>query len=178
MEIWKDFDEFYEVSSQGNVRSKDRVVRSTYGGYYEKKGRILKQNMNGCGYLTVSLCYQGKNYSQRVHRLVALVFIENPEKKPKVNHKDANKLNNAVDNLEWCTQQENVTHAKELGLMVRGQTAAGSKLNDISVMEIKHLIAIGCSNREIATLFKVHPGTIQCIRIGRNWSHVKYTGLE
>jgi len=173
MEIWKDINEQYEVSTFGNVKSKTKEVYSTYGGVYIKEGRILKQFDNGHGYLQVSLCHNGINKSERVHRLVALAFIENPNKLPKVNHKDLNKRNNNVINLEWCTQLENVQHAKEHGLMTRGETAINSKLNDISVIEIKKLIQLGCSNREIAKIFNVHPGTINCIRTGRNWSHIK-----
>ena len=172
MEIWKDFNDQYEVSSLGNVRSKDKIVKSTYGGVYLKKGRILKQNDNGQGYLQVQLCHNGVNKSERVHRLVALVFIENPLSLPKVNHKDTNKKNNNKDNLEWCTQLGNVGHAKDHGLMVKGETAVNSKLTELAVRDIKQLIKEGCSNRDIADLFQVHRGTINCIRIGRNWSHV------
>jgi hypothetical protein len=172
MEIWKDFDEYYEVSSYGNVKSKDRIVKSTFGGEYIKAGRILKQNDNGLGYLQVPLSYNGKSKKEMVHRLVALVFIPNPLKLPKVNHLDANKKNNNIDNLEWCTQLENVRHAKDLGLMVKGTTAINSKLNEESVRDIKAMFSAGFSNKEIALLFGVHPGTINCIRTGRNWSHV------
>jgi len=173
MEIWKDFDEYYEVSNQGNIRSKTRMVRSTYGGQYLKQGRILKQNDNGQGYLQVMLCYNGKNKSERVHRLVALTFIPNPNNHPKVNHKDLNKRNNNVWNLEWCTQLGNVEHAKLHGLMTKGETAVNSVLNDAKVKDIKLLIKAGCTNIEIANLFNVHRGTINCIRTNRNWSHIK-----
>lgn len=173
MEIWKDLDVYYEVSSYGNIRSKARIVNSTFGGQYLKEGRILKQNDNGNGYLQVTLCYNGSNKYERVHRLVALVFIENPLGLPKVNHKDANKRNNSSTNLEWCTQLENVQHAKGLGLLTKGETAVNSKLTDASVKDIKMLISDGCTNRQIAELFGVHPGTISCIRLGRNWSHIK-----
>ena len=173
MEIWKDLDEFYEGSSYGQVRSKSRMVYSTYGGVYIKEGRTLKQNDNGQGYLQVSLCYDGKKKTERVHRLVALLFIENPNKLPKVNHKDLNKRNNKVDNLEWCTQLQNVQHAKSNGLLTRGETAINSKLTEAAVVDIKEMIRNGFSNKEIAEIFSVHPGTINCIRTGRNWSHVK-----
>ena len=170
MEIWKDFDEFYEVSSFGNIRSKGRYVYSTYGGKYWKEGRILKQNDNGNGYLQVQLCKNGKSKTERVHRLVALTFIENPLRLPQVNHKDFNKRNNNANNLEWCTLQQNVEHSKSANRMKKPQFA---KLSEEAVLEIKYLISEQFSNREIAELFDVHPGTIQCIRIGRNWSHIK-----
>lgn len=178
MEIWKDIDQFYEVSSFGNVRSRAREVRSTHGGSYIKEGRMLKQNDNGQGYAQVCLCYDGVKRTERVHRLVALAFIPNPGGLPKVNHRDTNKRNNTKENLEWCTQLYNVQHASANGLMIKGETAASSKLTDDGVKDIKHLIKEGFSNREIATLFGVHPGTIQCIRQGRNWSHVKLDETE
>jgi len=172
MEIWKNFNEYYEVSSFGNVRSHVRIVRSTHGGEYIKEGKVLKQNDNGQGYLQVMLCINGSNKTERVHRLVALTFIDNPGNLPKVNHIDANKRNNTIENLEWCTQQENITHAKNNGLMIKGETANNGKLTEDSVKDIKALMRAGCSNTDIAALFEVHRGTINCIRTGRNWSHV------
>jgi hypothetical protein len=172
MEIWKDYNDQYEVSSLGQVRSKSKCVRSTHGGYYVKEGRILMQNDNGQGYLQVNLCHNGVTRTERVHRLVAIVFVPNPDRLPKVNHKDANKRNNAATNLEWCTQAENVAHAKKLGLTTRGATAVNAVLDEDAVRDIKYLIKEGCSNKDIAELFGVHPATINCIRTGRNWSHV------
>lgn len=171
MEIWKDLDERYSVSSLGNVRSKRMRVKSTFGGTYIKDGRLLKQNDNGQGYLQVSLCYNGKSKTERVHRLVALLFVDNPEKLPKVNHKDGNKRNNSAENLEWCSQADNILHAKSLGLM-RKINSINAKLNENDVREIKFLISEGYSNKIIAEIFNVHLGTINCIRTGRNWSHI------
>lgn len=172
MEIWKILNDNYEVSNMGRVRSLSRVIKSAFGGEYIKEGRILKQNDNGQGYLQVMLCSNGVNKSERVHRLVALAFLPNPDKLPKVNHIDANKKNNIVENLEWCTQLSNVQHASNAGLMIKGETAINSVLNEEKVRDIKMLIKAGCSNSELADLFNVHRGTINCIRIGRNWSHV------
>ncbi len=173
MEIWKDYNDFYEVSSYGNVKSKDRYVKSVHGTLYFKKGRILKQADNGQGYLQLMLCINGKNRTERVHRLVALTFIPNPLGLPKVNHIDGNKRNNNINNLEWCTQLENIQCAKEQGLMIKGTKANNSKLNEACVVEIRGLIKEGYTNREIGDIFNVHAGTISCIRLGRNWSHVK-----
>ena len=107
-EIWKDipgYEGLYQASNLGKIRS---IYR------YKK---ILKQYKN-YGYLHVQLFKNKKQKYSRVHRLVAQTFIPNCENKPYVNHKDGNKQNNCVDNLEWCTAKENTHHALENGLLV------------------------------------------------------------
>ena len=101
-EIWKQINDFdnYEVSNLGNVR------RKTKKGYH-----LLKPSVNNNGYYQVSLSKDGKAKPFRVHRLVAVAFIPNPDNLPIINHKDENKLNNNADNLEWCTQQYNVRYS-------------------------------------------------------------------
>ena len=96
-----DYSGIYEVSNLGRVRSVDRV--DSRGRRLE--GRILKQNKNK-GYLSVALC--GKVF--KVHRLVATVFVPNPNNLPQVNHLDENKHNNRVDNLEWVTAKDNMNY--------------------------------------------------------------------
>ena len=79
-------------------------------------GKKLKPVKNNCGYGRITLCYEGRRDLVFVHRLVAEAFLVNPAGKPFVNHKDGNKLNNHVENLEWCTCQENIQHAWDTGL--------------------------------------------------------------
>lgn len=96
----------YYVSSWGRVKS------LKFG-----KERILKPGLIGNGYPSVDLRYLNKKRKiQKIHRLVALAFISNPEKKGDVNHKDGNKCNNHVENLEWMTRKENIQHAWDNGL--------------------------------------------------------------
>lgn len=105
MEVWRSvngFEGFYEVSNLGNVRTISHY--SNYKGNSQRliKGRIKKKCTDKDGYLVVSL-YKGKEKKlRRVHRLVAEAFIENKNNLPQVNHKDEQKTNNAVTNLEWC----------------------------------------------------------------------------
>lgn len=96
-EVWKDvylFPNSYEVSNLGNVRNK-------------RTGKILTPYISETGYLKVKLCENNIRKNERVHRLVALAFLDNPSKYPEVNHKDGNKSNNTIGNLEWCNRQYN-----------------------------------------------------------------------
>ena len=104
--------EIYEVSSLGNVRTKDREGARGH----HVKGHILAQRDNSNGYLRCDINITGKTKSHLVHRLVAEKFIPNPDNKPFVNHIDGNKHNNSVNNLEWCTRNENERHAWKTGL--------------------------------------------------------------
>ena len=102
MEIWEDIEGYegiYQVSSLGKVKSLNFN--------HTKKEKILKPFFNRDGYLSVNLYKEGKRKQYLVHRLVAKVFIPNPENKLEVNHKDEDKTNNKVENLEWVTSKEN-----------------------------------------------------------------------
>ena len=119
MDNWKDvvgYEGLYKVSDTGKVRSLERYRDNKNGNQVLIKGRLLKQAEN-LGYKYVSLSKNGEQKSFRVHRLVAIAFLENKLNKPNVNHKDCNKSNNNVNNLEWCTQKENVWHAFRNGKM-------------------------------------------------------------
>lgn len=107
-EIWKtipDTNERYEASNLGRIR---RIAPYTYrNGAVKMPNGVLKQHDNGKGYMTVVLSINGNTKKYYVHRLVAAAFIENPDGKRTVNHKDGNRHNNNVENLEWTTYKEN-----------------------------------------------------------------------
>lgn len=111
-EIWKDikgYEGLYQVSSLGNVKSLN----------YRRTGKEKKisKGVNSEGYEYIRLFKQNKQLYTSVHRIVAETFIPNPENKEQVNHIDGNKKNNKVENLEWCTQTENIRHAMRTGLL-------------------------------------------------------------
>ena len=113
----KNYEELYEVSDCGIVRSVDRYITGRDSTQYFKKGRNLKQlRHKDLIYFVVSLWKNNKGLNKYVHRLVAETHIPNPNNLPEVNHLDGNRLNNHIDNLEWCTSSENSIHAVQTGL--------------------------------------------------------------
>lgn len=128
-----------------------------------RNGKKLKPQPNGKGYLRVSI--GGK--LQFIHRLVAEKYIPNPENKPQVNHKDGNKLNNSVDNLEWVSNMENRQHAVKNLLHLSGEKCPWSKITQKDVdfiRENKQYTA-----RQIAEMFNISTTNVRTIRQGRSW---------
>jgi hypothetical protein len=113
-EIWKPvvgFDDYYEVSNHGRIKNTG-IRESKYNNV--KKQRIKSLDIV-CGYLCTKLWVNGKCKHMLLHRAIAQAFIPNPDSLPCVNHKDCNKLNNNISNLEWVTKKQNAVHAWENG---------------------------------------------------------------
>lgn len=108
------FDCDYQVSQFGRIKSLQRASRGEKS--RRLTDRILPGKVRHDGYMVVNLTSEKGQRSFAVHRLVAMAFIKNPRQAPEVNHKDGNKLNNHVSNLEWVTHQENILHAISIGL--------------------------------------------------------------
>ena len=149
MEIWKDvvgYEGLYQVSNMGRVKSLN------YG-----RERILKASDNGSGYLYVALCKKGKYKNFLVHRLVAMVFISNPENKPCIDHIDTNKRNNKVENLRWVTHEENIIYSAKYNKEVKHNSMLGSKnprakYTDEDVKYIRELYNDGRTIMEIVKI--------------------------
>lgn len=112
IEIWKDikgFEGYYQISNLGNIKGLDRKVKSkrSKSGFRIVKSKLISTHINKYGYVSVRLRKEGKTKAFTIHRLVAIAFIPNPNNYPSINHIDENKLNNNVQNLEWCTVKYN-----------------------------------------------------------------------
>lgn len=108
-EIWKNIEGYpnYQISSIGRVKSLERNIVKGRGGLYKIEEKILKGGKDGKGYLFVHLYKNRKQKNYYIHRLVASAFLDNPNNLLEVNHKDEDKTNNQLTNLEWCTSQYN-----------------------------------------------------------------------
>ena len=132
-EIWCDlvgYEGFYQVSNYGRLKSLHR-----------KTEKIIGSNKDSDGYPRCSLCKNGTHKSLKVHQFVSLCFIPNPQNKPLINHKNGDKENNCVWNLEWVTNRENVLHSLELGLQkpLSGENCSHSVLTNKEVKRIREM---------------------------------------
>jgi len=164
-EIWKDipgYEEYYEVSNTGLIR---------------RKAYIMKCRLTNDGYPAITLCGGGKQLSKTIHRIVAEVFLKNPENKAQVNHKDGIKANAMVSNLEWVTPSENINHALNLGLKDKtwqdGEKNINSKLTKEQVLDIREK----CKTMKISEVHKnfypnMNYNTIYGIKTKRLWKTI------
>ena len=159
----------YIVSDHGDVTTLSRVVTSgRYGGTRTTKTKPLTIWLDKNGYKRATIC--GK--STTVHRLVALAFIDKPDGSDWVNHKDGDKLNSHVSNLEWCTPLENARHARDvLGRNV-GERCRQHKLTERMVRRARELRRQGVIYDQLAKRFRVGRTAIWHALNGVSWKHV------
>ena len=167
-EIWKDIEGYeglYQVSDLGRVRSLDREDAQGR----RIKGTVLAGSLNGKGYLKVSLCRDGDVEGKLIHRLVAEAFLDNPDNFPQVNHKDENKTNNVVSNLEWCSALYNNMYG------TRNKRIAKANERPVYVVTRSgHRYYLG-SVKEAAKIFGLCPqGITHCLH-GRAKHHHGYS---
>lgn len=178
-EIWKEikgYETYYEISNYGRVRALERICfRQTY--YVKNKSKFLKphayKSSTSNGYLSITLCKENKLKTFLVHRLVALHFIENQNNYPHVNHKDFNKLNNHISNLEWVTHQQNIDHCIKNGHTdYKGEKNRFARFTEKEILEIRKLRKEGFSIRKLGKLFNTHPSVISNISNRKTWKHL------
>lgn len=168
MNIWKDIPGYegkYQASTDGLIKS------LSYLGSAGVEG-ILANCPNSKGYAQIILRKDNKPRSWRVHRLIALTFIGPSDLT--VNHKNGNKLDNRLENLEYLTNAENMRHAYVTGIRTNphGEEHGGSKLKESEVRLIRKSPNIPGSGRALAKQFGVSPGLISAIRKGRLWKNL------
>jgi hypothetical protein len=180
--MWKPvvgYEGLYEVSDDGVVRSLAFEIKKKVKGVAKIREAVeLKQQIHRKGYAKVRL-YKQTDWKQFfVHRLVAMMFIPNENNLTQVNHKDGNKLNNCVSNLEWISNTENMRHAYRTGIKVNpcGASASRAKLSEDSVMLAVKLRREGKTYREVARIVGCKLETVQRICSGSAWSSV--TGIQ
>lgn len=178
MEIWKKipkFDNQYEISSFGRIRSLQATIVRSNGWKYNRKSKVLKPDITHSGYAIGAVCVDKKMVSYKIHRLVAELFIPNHENKPTVNHINGIKHDNRVENLEWATMKENVTHAHKTGLayILKGSEIGNSILKESDVISIRKEFKPRVVTRAfLAEKYKVSEATIKDILHGRTWKHL------
>lgn len=179
MKVFKPIPGFsnYLVSDSGVVVTRARRIRYVHAVTGKEHFRITKERPIKIystiqGYYFCQLYRNKQSFNKTIHRLVANAFLPYESGKPWINHKDGNKKNNHVSNLERCTRMQNVQHAMKNGLIATGERVGTSKLTTCSVLEIKKLLTNGVSHSEIANKFNVCKSTITLINTGETWKHV------
>lgn len=170
-EIWeniKDFEGLYQVSNLGKVRSLGKGT-----GHHKNKTSCLKGTINNYGYVMMTLYKNKEPHPFPLHRLVGFAFIPNDKCLPQINHKDVNKLNNIVGNLEWVTGSQNIKHSYGKGIHdKKGEKHHLSKLTNQDIIEIRRLRFLGQRVVEIAEMFNIGRGYIYKITNRKVWTHI------
>lgn len=138
---WRDDVTIYELWEKYDISINGRVI-------WRKNGKEVRHYI--ARYPIVRLRFNSKAYTVTVHRLMALKYVPNPENKPEINHKNGNKLDFSIENLEWCTRAENVRHAVRAGLKKSGEDHYRSKTSNETILEIRRQFHMGARKSELA----------------------------
>ena len=181
METWKPvigFEGMYEVSDLGNVRSLSRsyIAMDRWGNaqQYVRTGTARKPEITRAGYARVHLRAQSRGRKAAVHQLVAEAFIgPKPTKQHQINHKNGDKLDNRVQNLEWVTAQENTQHRSRVLRLGCGETHYRAKLTADDVRAIRSAYAAGSTQTDLAAKYGVRANNISFIVRYLTWRTVR-----
>lgn len=163
MEVWKTIQNYgglYQVSNTGKVRDLKNHIKPVY--------------KNNKGYECLSLYYNGKTYHPTVHRLVAKAFIPNPNNYDQINHKDCNKENNSVENLEWCNQRYNYDEGMKTFQYSKNEEHYFAKLKNSDIPIIYELYKLGFTRATVTKIFNVRPSSLEAIEKGISYRELGY----
>lgn len=159
------FESTYHISNYGNVKSLIKPNR--------RKEGLLNHCKDGKKYHYVVMVDGDRKKMMKIHRLVAIHFIVNPENKPQVNHKDGDKSNNLMSNLEWVSGKENIQHAFKIGLRKDvGENCSFSKFKEQDILQIRDKKLKGESVKKLAADYKTFPQVIYSIVNRKTWKHL------
>lgn len=190
-EVWKDIEGFqYQVSNLGRVKSLGRYIYYIDGRTGKEcqrwsRERVLRSSTGTSGYDTTHLYKDdAERHTVMIHRLVAEYFLDKVEGKDLVNHKDGNKLNNNIVNLEWVTFSENVLHALDTGLLrKRGEDCNFAKLSEKEVVEIMALRKYDpkkFSCKRISDKYQISEKYVSYLASGNSsrWQHIDFSQVD
>jgi hypothetical protein len=181
-EIWKsvgNFEGLYEISSEGRVRSLDRIVdeaktdRYQDGRCFVRKGKLLKPAMRPNGYLFIGLYSDGHRSLISIHKLVMDAFVGPVPDGMERCHNDGNAQNNRLSNLRYDTSIGNHADRMEHGTLPFGSRISWAKLDEEAVILIRSACANGQKQKDLAKQFGVHPSIISAAVTRRKWAHVQ-----
>jgi hypothetical protein len=175
-EVWKDikdFDNKYQISNIGRVKSLPMTVVNKYGVIQHRKEKIRKLYKGNHGYYVVSLKDNMKQVVKTVHRMVAEAFLEKIEGSDYVNHKSGIKTENNIENLEYCTMAENTKHSFDLGMSKKGSQCSYAKLDEKKAREAYYMVTeLKMSCLDVGQLYNVTRQCISELKFKRSWKHI------
>lgn len=173
-EIWRaipGYEMRYVISNHGRLKSINGKFKLKHPDGYISLGTI-----DNLGYRLVYLRNKGINKRERIHRLVAMLFVEKGIGNDYVNHIDGNKLNNHYTNLEWCTPLHNIRHAINMGLIKnkKGENHFNAKIKESDVIKMRDMRSSGMLYEEISKHFNISRRQVSDVVRGINWGWLRY----
>ena len=173
---WRDikgFEGMYQVSNTGLIRSLDRSILKSNGVTQRRVGHIMIQVKNPKGYYIIGLSKNHKRLASTVHKIVASTFLKKGSH-TQVNHKDGNKLNNMVSNLEWTNGSGNIKHAYDNGLMAKptGSKHPLAQIDEEVATTIKSMLNSDINSVDICKLMSISRHIVRDIKRNKTWRHV------
>jgi len=170
MEIWKTikgYEGYYEISNLGRIKALERIVDNHSMFLKKIKEKILTNSISKTGYYTTSLSIKAVKKTFKIHRLIAINFIENHNNYPCINHIDGNKLNNDIYNLEWCTIKQNNYHAEINGL--KKDYGVNNSRSKLSISDVIFIRKSNLKLKELSNIYKLNESTISKIRLFKTY---------